>query len=287
MLKLTENFAIVVDTLIQAPQGPVAVRADSHLLTDLVKDGGTVDPMFSCPQDLAPFGIKGNFDLLSHALLNVLNFQSTINKRGHPVDYNGEFYRRNPCAHANTFTETPCAAFAQCSLCGSTPCDRCRSSTIIQALKDPSTRDDAPAQPDPDTLADAIVRQFATRHFKPELNDSAFSENNISLIRANITCAAITKGYALRLEGADTDKHQRDVIFSFKSHVKAKVEELLHNTPGYEDIVTDQEEFDANQNLWTQQVEDLVDSGKIPEESAERYEALSGADMSELQETGL
>ena len=37
----------------------------------------------------------------------------------------------------------------------------------------------------------------------------------------------------------------------------AEVEELLHNTPGYEDIVTDQEEFDANQNLWTQQVERL------------------------------
>ena len=110
MLKLTENFAIVVDTLIEAPQGPVAVRADSHLLTDLVKDGGTVDPAFSCAQDLAPFGIKGNFDLLSHASLSVLNFQSTINKRGHPVDYNGEFYRRNPCAHANTFTETPANA---------------------------------------------------------------------------------------------------------------------------------------------------------------------------------
>ncbi|CAE7573348.1 Aurkb, partial [Symbiodinium sp. CCMP2456] len=31
-------------------------------------------------------------------------------------------------------------------------------------------------------------------------------------------------------------------------------------------------------------VEDLVDSGKIPEESAERYEALSGAEISELQE---
>ena len=37
----------------------------------------------------------------------------------------------------------------------------------------------------------------------------------------------------------------------------AEVVELLHNTPGYEDIVTDQEEFDANQNLWTQQVERL------------------------------
>ncbi|CAE7536179.1 Aurkb [Symbiodinium natans] len=31
-------------------------------------------------------------------------------------------------------------------------------------------------------------------------------------------------------------------------------------------------------------VEDLVDSGKIPEEFAERYEALAGADMSELQD---
>ena len=29
----------------------------------------------------------------------------------------------------------------------------------------------------------------------------------------------------------------------------AEVEELLQNAPGYEDIVTDQEEFDANQNL--------------------------------------
>ena len=91
---------------------------------------------------------------------------------------------------------------------------------LAWTLKDPSTRDDAPAQPDPTKLAEAIVRQFSTRHFKEELDDFAFSENNMSLIRTKITRAAVTKGYALWLEGADTDKHQRDVIFSSKSHVK-------------------------------------------------------------------
>ena len=92
----------------------------------------------------------------------------------------------------------------------------------LDALRDPTTRDDAPAQPDEDKLARAIVRQFSERHFKDTLNTSAFSENNLTLIRANITRAAIQKGYALRLEAADTDRHQRDVVFSSKSHVKAK-----------------------------------------------------------------
>ena len=357
MLKLTETFAIVVDTCIEAPQGPVAVPvpdpdflklieppaqkilqpgSDSHLTTDLIKDGGTEDPTFSCPQDLAPFGIKGNFDPFSHASLNVQNYQSMINKRGHPVDFNREFYRRNPCAHANTFTETPANALLSLSArYAGVPRATGAEAARLDALRDPTTRDDAPAQPDEDKLARAIVRQFSERHFKDTLNTSAFSENNLTLIRANITTrAAIQKGYALRLEAADTDRHQRDVVFSSKSHVKAKspwqfnglkaaqgisawspsmmvsvmvatramsqhfvrnckphvvfdlekptdvflaeVEELLQNTPGYEDIVTDQEEFDANQNVWTQKVERLFwEHLRIPVEILERHgEAL-------------
>ncbi|CAE7947162.1 Parg [Symbiodinium sp. KB8] len=235
MLKLTETFAIVVDTCIEAPQGPVAVPVP--------------DPDFlKFNPDLAPFGIQGNF------------------------------------------------------------------AARLDALRDPTTRDDAPAQPDEDKLARAIVRQFSERHFKDTLNTSAFSENNLTLIRANITRAAIQKGYALRLEAADTDRRTRDqrvvtfydglsdgpmvatramsqhFVRNCKPHAVfdlekptdvflAEVEELLQNTPGSEDIFTDQEEFDANQNVWTRKVERLFwEHLRIPVEilegHGEEYQAL-------------
>ena len=156
-------------------------------------------------------------------------------------------------------------------------------------------------------LAVAIIDQLAARHFKPELDTSAFSENNLTHIQDNLAKSATEQGYALRLEGADLDRHQCDVIFSSKNHglfngLKAaqgtsawspsmmvavmtatramsqhfasnceshvvfdlekptqvflhEVEELMEDTDGYCDVITGQEDFDANQDNWTQAVE--------------------------------
>ena len=192
------------------------------MLTDLVKDGGTVDGRFSCCQDLAPFGISGEFDPLAAPLFNYRHFQSMINSRGHPVDFNREAHHVNATGFVNTFFETLANALFSYSAryAGKRPATGAEVARL-KALADLLTRNDAPAVPDGDKLVAAIIDQFAARHFKLELDRSAFSENNLTRIQNDIAKSAIEKGYALRREGADLNRHQRDVVRRTMSRPRA------------------------------------------------------------------